>query len=168
MQKKEIALGAEKKVVVDLIDNTMYKAKMQATTEDMLNFLISRINTLERLTAYLYENLAKEEENSAYNNKTISKDTIEAVPNKSWTESNIPNGELNKDNIPINTLLIGVSMGRPYILTVNKYDYCVGTKTYDTLSAAAEAVSGNRRSGWVFWKTSDGRTAKEAFNNNRN
>lgn len=159
MLKKEIALGASKKIVANLIDESMHKSKMQ-TPEGRLDFLIARVDTLEKLTAYLYTKLQKEEESCAYNE--TQQDIVMAVTENI---SNLPAGELNKDNIPIDTLLIGVSLGKPYILTVNRYNYTIGTHTYDTLSAAAEGVSGNRRSGWSFWKTSDGRTAKEAFNN---
>jgi len=162
MIKKELALGANKKVVANLVDDAMFKAKMQ-TPEGKIDFLISRVDTLERLTAYLYEKLQKEEESNAYIKS--SDDTIEVMPEKNeMSITTLPKGELNKDNIPINTLLIGVSLGKPYILTVQKYNYRIGSTEYETLSAAAEGVSGNRRSGWVFWKTSDGRTAKEAFN----
>ena len=70
----------------------------------------------------------------------------------------------NKDNVPLNSTLIGVTQGLPYVLVVNELgEYMVGKNTYMSLSAAAEGVSGVRRSGWVFWKTADGKTAKEAY-----
>lgn len=70
----------------------------------------------------------------------------------------------NKDGIPIGLSLVGVSMrGGIHVLTVNSDGYYIGLNRYDSLSAAAEAASGVRRSGWTYWKLNDGRTAKEAF-----
>lgn len=70
----------------------------------------------------------------------------------------------NKDGLPIGISLVGHSMrGGTHVLTINEDRYYVGTSGYHSLSAAAEAVSGVRRSGWTFWKLPDGRTAKEAF-----
>jgi hypothetical protein len=70
----------------------------------------------------------------------------------------------NSDNIPLNTSFIGVTRSVPYLLIVNDLgEYVVGYKKYPSLSAAAEDISGTRRSGWTFWKLPDGRTAKEVF-----
>ena len=71
---------------------------------------------------------------------------------------------LNKDGLPLYMHFMGISRGVPYVLTVRPDAYYVGTTPYATLSAAAKAVSGVRRSGWTFWKLPDGRTVKEAFN----
>ena len=77
---------------------------------------------------------------------------------------NINNSNLNKDGLPLYIHFMGVSRGVPYVLLVRPDAYYVGTTPYATLSAAAKAVSGVRRSGWTFWKLPDGRTVKEAFN----
>lgn len=70
----------------------------------------------------------------------------------------------NKDGIPTGISLIGSSVKNGIqILTVNIDGYYIGVDKYDSLSAAAEASSGIRRSGWVYWKLPDGRTVKEAF-----
>jgi len=70
----------------------------------------------------------------------------------------------NKDGIPIGISLMGVSIkGGIRVLTVNNDGYYIGITKYESLSAAAEAVSGTRRSGWTYWKIPDGRTIKEAF-----
>lgn len=70
----------------------------------------------------------------------------------------------NKDGLPYNTCYIGTSQGIPYILTVNALgEYVVADKVFNTLSAAAQEVSGVRRSGWVFWKLLDGRTIKDVY-----
>jgi hypothetical protein len=69
--------------------------------------------------------------------------------------------------IPPGTLLFGKGKnGNQVILVVTEGDLFIGNKSYNSLSAAAEAISGVvRKSGWAFWKTADGRTAKEAFKN---
>jgi hypothetical protein len=74
---------------------------------------------------------------------------------------------LNRDGIPYNLCFVGADKaGFPRILTVREDGYYVGTVKYSSLSAAAEDVSGIvRKSGWVFWKLPDGRSAKEAFKN---
>jgi hypothetical protein len=72
--------------------------------------------------------------------------------------------DMNKDGIPIGTILFGNSTrGGESALIVRESGYSVGGDFYETLSAAAEAVSGVRRSGWTFWKMPDGRNAKETF-----
>jgi hypothetical protein len=70
----------------------------------------------------------------------------------------------NKDGIPIGISLLGTSVkGGTHVLTVNSDGYYIGITKFDSLSAAAEAVSGVRRSGWAYWKMADGRSIKEAF-----
>lgn len=76
-----------------------------------------------------------------------------------------PSPGVNKDGIPINLNFIGITRGVPYVLTVLPDAYYVGNRPYPSLSAAAKAVSGVRRSGWTFWKLPNGRTAKEVFKN---
>lgn len=71
---------------------------------------------------------------------------------------------VNKDGIPIGTSLLGVSTrGGIHVLTIKGDKYYIGEQPFDSLSAAAEASSGVRRSGWTYWKLSDGRTVREAF-----
>lgn len=68
-------------------------------------------------------------------------------------------------NIPSGTLLFGKSIKAPKesILVVTDDGLFIGETKFNSLSAAAKKVSGIRRSGWSFWKTADGRTAKEAY-----
>lgn len=72
---------------------------------------------------------------------------------------------INKDGIPIGTLCIGTTEKSlfPCYLTVRKDHYTVGSVKFASLSAAAEAVSSVRRSGWTFWRLTDGTTLKEAY-----
>jgi hypothetical protein len=70
----------------------------------------------------------------------------------------------NYDGIPIGTSLLGFSTrGGIDVLTVKIDGYYLGIRRFETLSAAAEASSGVRRSGWTYWKIHDGRTVKEVF-----
>jgi hypothetical protein len=80
---------------------------------------------------------------------------------------NAYNESLNKDGIPYNLCFVGADKaGFPRILTVKEDGYYAGNVKYNSLSAAAEDVSGIvRKSGWVFWKLPDGRSAKDAFKN---
>lgn len=79
-------------------------------------------------------------------------------------QSNKPKTKVNKDNIPVNTSLIGITRGVPYTLTISgDGSYYVGITKFQSLSAAAQAVSGVRRSGWVFWKLANGKTVKETY-----
>jgi len=66
--------------------------------------------------------------------------------------------------IPHNITFFGITKGRMYTLVSSPEGFRVGNTVYKSLSAAAEGVSGVRRSGWTFWRLADGRTAKEAFN----
>lgn len=102
------------------------------------------------------DRLALLEEQMAYMTKAIH-----AFTNQ---EKDVPEGA-NKDGIPIGTVAIGETEKSKFkfYLTVLADGYQVGTITYDSLSAAAQAVSKVRRSGWTFWKLMDGRTLKEAY-----
>lgn len=73
----------------------------------------------------------------------------------------------NKHGVPVNSNFFGITRDVPYILYVaNNGNYYVNNKKYPSLSSAAEAVSGVRRSGWTFWKLPDGRTIKEVYRKN--
>ena len=78
----------------------------------------------------------------------------------------IPAAEnLNKDGIPVGITCIGASEKSHFLfyLTVDPEGYRIGSVHFASLSAAAEAASQVRRSGWTFWKLLDGRTLKEAY-----
>ncbi len=70
----------------------------------------------------------------------------------------------NRDGIPIGISLLGQSRHGPRILSVTEDGYYVGSNEYQSLSAAAEDVSGIvRKSGWVFWKLPNGKSIKEVY-----
>jgi hypothetical protein len=64
---------------------------------------------------------------------------------------------LNKDRLPIGMVLEGESKGQSHTLEILEEGYLCSTGEISaTLSSAAEVVSGNRRSGWAFWKDGQG------------
>lgn len=73
------------------------------------------------------------------------------------------NKKENKVAIPEGTVLTGKTNGLSYFMHVKDGGFYVGITRYDSLSAAAEGISGVRRSGWTFWRLPDGKTVKEAF-----
>lgn len=75
--------------------------------------------------------------------------------------------DVNRDGLTIGSNFIGTTKGMTYVLTVQNDAYYIGATPYASLSAAAEGVSGVRRSGWTFWKLPDGRTVKEVYRRTR-
>jgi hypothetical protein len=73
--------------------------------------------------------------------------------------------DVNKDGIPVGLVCHGITSKSHFLLflEVEEDGYVVGATKYDSLSAAAQAVSGVRRSGWTFWKLANETTLKEAF-----
>ena len=71
-------------------------------------------------------------------------------------------GTPNFEQVPIGLTLYGTTKGQTFTLEPMPSSYlCSNGRIYDSLSGAALGVSGNRRSGWVFWKDADGRTVGE-------
>jgi hypothetical protein len=65
--------------------------------------------------------------------------------------------QTNKEGLKIGTILQGESRGQKYTLEVLDEGYlCSNGSIYQSLSGAALGVSGNRRSGWKFWKDIEG------------
>jgi hypothetical protein len=63
----------------------------------------------------------------------------------------------NKEGLKIGIILRGESKGRQFTLEVLDDQYlCSDGRIYPSLSAAAEGTSGNRRSGWKFWRDVEG------------
>lgn len=75
---------------------------------------------------------------------------------------------INKDGLPIGGVLIGIVESIPIALHIYRDYYLVGNNKYETLSSAAQAVSGNRRNGWDFWKTPSGQSVKEVYRGKTN
>jgi len=70
--------------------------------------------------------------------------------------------QLNKEGITVGGVLVGESKGRSYTLEVLDSGYlCSDGQIYQSLSGAALGVSGNRRSGWRFWKVQEGQSVGE-------
>ena len=68
----------------------------------------------------------------------------------------------NKEGLQVGTTLRGESKGSRFTLEVLEDGYlCSNGDIYPSLSAAALGVSGNRRSGWVFWKDIHGTSIGE-------
>ena len=69
--------------------------------------------------------------------------------------------------IPVGTVLKGMTNGTPFWCVVKKDGFWVGVTRYPSLSAAAQGVSGVRRSGWAFWRFDngeyEGKTVKEVY-----
>lgn len=145
MDKNNVCLS-KNKTKVNLIEESIYQEKLKdLSVEKRLELMETRVITMEELITSLFS--LKKGNKNAYQPEVMIKGTP----------------ELNKDGIPINMVFLGTTFGQSFLLTVHKFNYSIGNKTYETLSAAAEAVSGNRRSGWAFWKGMDGRTVKELF-----
>jgi len=68
-----------------------------------------------------------------------------------------------KVEIPEGTTLHCKTKGLSYFCQVKPDGFYVGETQYDSLSAAAEGISGVRRSGWTFWKLPNGKTVKEVY-----
>jgi len=68
----------------------------------------------------------------------------------------------NKEGLQVGTTLCGESKGVRFTLEVIEDGYlCSNGDIYQSLSGAALGVSGNRRSGWVFWKDIHGTSIGE-------
>ena len=65
--------------------------------------------------------------------------------------------KINKEGLEIGVILQGESRGQKYTLETLEESYlCSDGIIYQSLSGAALGVSGNRRSGWRFWRDIEG------------
>lgn len=142
---KKISLGAEQSVGTTIVTKS-------ATLEERVAALQRHI---EELAAAFH----------AVNSIRIKDKRQSGIIETNKTPSVVlDEGTKNYDGIPIGIALLGISSRNgTRFLTVEVDGYYIGSKRFDTLSAAAEYTSGVRRSGWTFWKLPDGRTVKEAF-----
>lgn len=139
---KCVALGMEPDEIIE-IDDKQHGDKL-TELEQRIFHLTNGLDNLFKMVKDLRDDLNKEHDR-------IISELIEKK--KSERKAEIPEG----------TVLYGSTHGLNYFLQVKDGAFWVGDKRYDSLSAAAEAVSGVRRSGWTFWKLPDGRTVKEVF-----
>lgn len=133
MNRKDVALGR-----AAIFDSGVGIVAKPKTVEERVAILEAKVKLLTEIVDHL--NKGNREEDRVQENVAI-----------------------NKDGIPYDINLIGSVKGQPYVLTVRKDAYYLGAVPHKTLSAAAKSVCGHRKSGWVFWKVPDGRTAKETF-----
>ncbi|RLF88021.1 hypothetical protein DRN34_00360 [Thermococci archaeon] len=137
MDRAKVALGrAHNSTSVATITNPE-----ELSVADRLKAMEDRVNQLTELINSGFRALSKDrrENDNAYNSNSDGR-------------------------IPAGTIFMGTSVRNgTLLLTVTEDGYCIGESKYSSLSAAAQAASGVRRSGWTFWKTADGRTAKEVF-----
>jgi len=142
-----------------------------ALGEDMAEGIVleHEPRTVEERLTYL-EQVLKQHTISLDSIYTIIKDTQknnkEACEQAAHLDHEI---EVNRsDNkIPVGTRLKGLTKGVPFWCMVRSDGFYVGITRYESLSAAAEGVSGVRRSGWTFWKFDagkhEGRSVKEVY-----
>ena len=65
----------------------------------------------------------------------------------------LENPTAEKRDLEVGTILHGESQGRKFTVEALESGYlCSDGRIYESLSGAALGVSGNRRSGWKFWK----------------
>lgn len=137
MGKRLVPLGAAS-------NEAQAVAATEATMEERIITLEKRINELTNMFNQINMLRVKE--------KRAAKDL------------NLDKTGLNKDGLPINVSLVGHSTkyGTRFLLILED-GYAFAGQKYDSLSAAAEAASGVRRSGWTYWKTANDRTVKEEY-----
>ena len=144
---KFVALG-EDLAEVDIIEVVN---KEPQSMDEKVGMLEGRVfdltNALDSMFTMVKE--LQDDRNKERNNRLI--DIIEAKKKD------------NKVEVPEGTILTGKTKGLSYFLHTKNGGFYVGITRYDSLSAAAEGVSGVRRSGWTFWTLPDGKTVKEAF-----
>jgi hypothetical protein len=135
---EKIALGAAAKSTVAVMDETITLEERVKALQRQVEDLVKAFHTINSIR------IKDKRQQEVYDNPYLA--------------------NANKDGIPIGLSLLGTSVkGGIHVLTINADGYYIGITRFDSLSAAAEAVSGVRRSGWTYWKLPDGRTIKEAF-----
>jgi hypothetical protein len=145
---KCIALGAEDTAeeiaeVQPVPQEVSVDARLSELEQRMF-YILNSLDSLFQMVKQMRDESSKEED--AKINQVIEKKKKE-----------------QKLEIPEGITLHGTTNGLSYFCKVKSDGFYVGEKHYDSLSAAAEGISGTRRSGWTFWKLSDGRTVKEVY-----
>jgi len=142
-----VALGEDiidGEVIEVLEEQPRTNAEKIAALEQRMYHLTNSLDSLFAMVKNLRDVANKEEDHSIHN-------IIEEKKKASKVE------------IPEGTVLTGKTNGLSYFLQIREDGFYVGITKYESLSAAAEGVSGVRRSGWTFWKLPNGKTVKETF-----
>lgn len=145
---KYVALG-EEGPEVEIVE----VAPQPQTQDERIDLIESKINQLALSVDSLHSIIKKLRDRTSIRRDYAISERIEKVK----SDMKIPEG----------TVLVGVTRNVPYYCEVKNGAFYIGITKYPTLSAAAEGISGVRRSGWTFWKLSggkhDGRTVKDVF-----
>ena len=114
--------------------------------------------TIEERMIYL-EHSVKQHTLSLDSLYTLIKELQNSKEHVEYAEKIDEEIEVNKpDNkIPVGTRLKGMTKGIPFWCIVKDDGFYVGITRYGSLSAAAQGVSGVRRSGWTFWRFDNGK-----------
>jgi hypothetical protein len=124
--------------------------------------------TIEERVQYL-ENMMKHHTNSLDSLFTILKDHrkpgVKQVPAEQIDKE--IEGQKAENKIPTGTVLVGTTKGVPFFLAVKEDGFYVGINKFNSLSSAAQGVSGVRRSGLSFWRFGEGKfegkTVREVY-----
>ncbi len=132
-----VALGED---VVDGIE----LEREPRTPEERLTYLEQAVKQHTISLDSLYS-IVKEIQNSKEHQERVEEIDKQIEDNKS------------DNRIPVGTRLKGMTGNTPFWCIVKNDGFYVGITKYGSLSAAAQGVSGVRRSGWAFWKFEDGK-----------
>ena len=146
-----VALGedvAEDVVEAELERPADIEARLSAVEKQMLH-ITNAHDSLFSMVKHINDNIDRE-----------SHKQIEAIVEKKKSDMVIPEG-----TVLTGKTKAGGSRDLSYFMQVKNGAFYVGITRYESVSAAAEGVSGVRRSGWAFWKFPDGKSIKEAFRN---
>jgi hypothetical protein len=93
---------------------------------------------------------------------SIVEEKLEKIAQRVFRKKVEPVPGTNSEGVPTGLVLKGESKGSHFTLEVLEDNYlCSDGYIYQSLSGAALGVSGNRRSGWRFWRGPDGRSVGE-------
>lgn len=147
-ENKAVALGEDFEIEMDRVDEDE-----PVTIEERVVFLEHVVKTHTASLDSLYA-IVKEIRSVTVNPEQLDKKIDESKKH-------------NRDEVPPGTVLKGVTNKTPFWCVVKPDGFYVGIQRYDSLSAAAAAVSGVRRSGWTFWRFDrgkyEGKTVKEVY-----
>lgn len=148
-EMKCVALGAED--LEELVEIDPQPQQEPATMEQKIEALEVRLTHMTQSLDCLFQILKEIRDESRHDR---DQQIDEAIKKKKKEQ---------KVEIPEGTTLHGSSRGLNYFCQVRSDGFYIGETRYDSLSAAAAAVSGVRRSGLAFWRMPEGKTVKETY-----